>query len=103
MTDIWQIAQQYLKPDFVILAAALYFLGIAIKRTQKIPNRFIPLLLLIAGILLAGLDTVSRYEEYVNPAAAILDTLTHGIVCAGMSVYVNQLFKQCTQCTQEKK
>ncbi|MCB6366962.1 phage holin family protein [Intestinibacillus massiliensis] len=85
---------RFIKPDFTVLVAALYCLGIALRRSALFPNNMIPLLLTACGAGLGGLSVAAHYSAYANPAAAFLDALVQGILCAGMAVYINQLIKQ---------
>lgn len=85
---------RFIKPDFAVLVAVLYCLGMVFRRADAIANNRIPLLLTVCGTGLAGLSVMGRYAEYGNWAAAFFEALVQGILCAGMAVYVNQLLKQ---------
>ena len=85
---------QFIAPEFAILAAVLYCIGEIIKRTQVIPCRFIPLLLAVCGVLLAVLSLLASGVHGENVAAMLYDAIGQGILCAAMSVYLNQLIKQ---------
>lgn len=98
---------QLIKSEYMVLVAALYLLGRILRRLKKLPNQFIPFILTICGILLAGLSVFSRYQEYINVAAAVFDAVVQGILCAGMSVYTNEVVKHCGKgngdCKNEKE
>lgn len=87
--------QEYIKPELLVLIPVLYLIGLAIKKS-KIADRHIPWILGVCGILLAGVYLFAT--EYIAGAQAILTALftaiTQGILCAGASVYINQLIKQ---------
>ena len=68
----------YIKPELLVLVPVLYFLGAGLKKAEAFPDNRIPLVLGVAGILLAALYVAA----------------TQGILTAGCSVYVNQLIKQ---------
>ncbi|HBJ1650220.1 UNVERIFIED_ORG: holin [Clostridium botulinum] len=73
----------YISQNALILIPALYIVGMVIRGTESIPNKFIPFILLIIGIvgamLLLGFN--------INGAI-------QGILVTGVTVYTNQLFKQ---------
>ena len=86
----------YIRPELLILVPVLYFVGVGIKRSQSIPDRLIPLLLGVCGVLLAVLYVLatSSLTGWQAALMAAFVALTQGILCAGCSVYVNQLVKQ---------
>lgn len=86
---------QYIKPEFMILVIVLYFLGIALKHARRIPDQWIPLLLTGCGILCSTLSVAGSTEQYHNVAAMAYEAITQGVLCAGMSVYIHQILKQC--------
>lgn len=90
--------QDFIKPELLILIPVLYLLGVAIKKAT-IPDKYIPFILGFAGILLAGiyLFTVEPINGTQAVATAIFTALTQGVLCAGASVYVNQLIKQAKE------
>lgn len=45
----------YIKPELLITAIALYFMGIALKEAQAVKDKYIPLILGCAGILICGI------------------------------------------------
>lgn len=73
----------YITENALILVPALYVLGMIIKNTEKIADRFIPLILLIAGI--AGGIYIIGFN---------IEAVIQGILVTGSAVYTNQLFKQ---------
>ena len=67
----------------LILIPVLYILGMILKNTEKVPDKYIPLILLPIGILFSiGLLGLS------------IDRVIQGILITGGAVYVNQLIKQ---------
>ena len=73
----------YILDKALILIPVLYVIGMILKGIQKIPNKYIPLILLPIGILGAiGLMGIS------------VDAVIQGILVTGVAVYGNQLFKQ---------
>lgn len=73
----------YIVQNALILIPALYILGMILKSTQKISDKYIPITLLIFGIAGAiGILGVS------------VDSIIQGILVTGATVYTNQLIKQ---------
>lgn len=87
--------QGYIREELMILIPVLYFVGIGLKKS-KIPNKKIPLLLGILSIVLSALWIIGTSE--INGAKdftmASFAAVTQGILCAGASVYANQLYRQ---------
>ena len=86
----------YVKPELVVVAVVLYFLGTAIKKSESIKDKYIPLLLGVAGILICGIYVVATcsLSGTQDIAMALFTAIVQGILVAGLSTYVNQLIKQ---------
>lgn len=84
---------QYIDPQYAILVAILYCAGSAIKRTGKVSCHWIPTILTVLGIILAGLSVFGS-SSYGSIPSALYQAAGQGILCAGMSVYLNQMVKQ---------
>lgn len=82
--------QTYIQPELLILIPVLCFLGMGLK-TSKIKDKYIPWILGGFGIGLAVLYVVG--VSGIN-ALSVFTAITQGILCAGGSVYANQLIKQ---------
>ncbi|APF22802.1 phage holin family protein [Clostridium butyricum] len=74
---------QYITQNALILIPVLYIIGMIIKNTDKISDKYIPLILLVFGI--AG----SMGIIGLNANAVI-----QGVLVTGATVYTNQLIKQ---------
>lgn len=88
------IIKEFVKPELIILIPVLYLFGIALKNTLLIKDSFVPLMLGIIGVVLAiiyVLATVS-ITTYQDALMGVFTALTQGILCAGCSVYFNQVF-----------
>ena len=73
----------YIVQNALILIPALYILGMILKSTQKISDKYIPITLLMFGVAGAiGILGVS------------VDSIIQGILVTGATVYTNQLIKQ---------
>ena len=90
--DLFNYIKEYIKPELLILAIVLYFLGVAIKNTEAIKDKYIPLVLGFVGIIFSvATSTIASYQDVLT---IIFTSIVQGILVAGASVYVNQLIKQ---------
>jgi hypothetical protein len=86
----------YLKTELAVLPAVLYVLGRMLKQASFIKDKNIPLLLGIAGVLIALLWTLGSTAIFNLNCflMACFAAVTQGILSAGTAIYVHQLFKQ---------
>ena len=75
---------QYLKESALVLIPALYIIGMIIKNTERIHNKYIPIILLGCGI--AGAVGLLGFN---------MQAVIQGILVTGASVYTDQVVKQC--------
>lgn len=78
----------YVLEQIVPLAVALYVLGIIFKQAQFVKDKYIPLILLLLGIL--GAFGLLALNDKVDITTAIIQ----GILATGLAVMVNQVPKQ---------
>lgn len=85
----------YVKPELLVVAIVLYFLGIGLKKSERVRDEDIPILLWIAGILLCGIYVfaVSEISGYREVLMAIFTSFTQGLLVAGLSMYVKEVTK----------
>lgn len=74
---------EYIVDKALILIPVLNILGMILKNMEKIPDKFIPLILLVFGIL--GAIALSGLSA---------DSVIQGILVTGAAVYGNQIVKQ---------
>ena len=91
-----ELLMNYIKPELIIVAIALYFVGIWIKNTEYIKDKWIPLILGITGIVICAIwvlanTPIGTWQELLM---AIFTAIIQGILTAALSTYVNQLIKQ---------
>ena len=86
----------YIKPELIAVALVLYFIGIGIKGTELIKDKFIPAILGGVGIALClvWVFATCTCENIQEILMAIFTSIVQGILVAGLSTYVNQLIKQ---------
>ena len=86
----------YVKPELIVVAIALYFLGLWLKQAAFIKDKYIPLVLGIVGIFVCGIWVMATatFATGQDIALALFTAIVQGILVAGLSTYVNQIIKQ---------
>lgn len=90
--------QEYIKPETLILIPVLYIIGMMMKGTKKVDDRFIPAILGVLGIAFSLIWILGT--EGIT-AIGIFTAITQGVLVAGAAVYTNQLFKQARKSKDE--
>lgn len=92
----------YVKPELIIVAIVLYFVGMGLKQAQAVKDKYIPLILGGVGVVLCAIWVLatSPLADGQEIAMAVFTALVQGILVAGLSTYVNQVIKQ-TKKTEE--
>lgn len=87
--------KEFIKPELLILIPVLYIVGIGLKKS-KLSDTLIPLVLGGIAIVLsaAWVIATSDITTLKDIAYALFISVTQGILSAGASVYVNQLYVQ---------
>lgn len=86
----------YIKPELIVVAVVLYFVGMWLKKAQAVKDKYIPLILGGIGIALCAIwvlatSTIGTGQEI---AMAVFTAIVQGILVAGVSTYINQIVKQ---------
>lgn len=86
----------YVKPELIVVAIVLYFVGMWLKQAAFVKDKYIPLILGIVGIFVCGIWVASacQFEDAQAVLSGIFAAITQGILVAGLSNYVNQIIKQ---------
>lgn len=86
----------YIKPELIVVAIALYFLGLWLKQAAFIKDKYIPLVLGIVGIFVCGIWVMATatFATGQDIALALFTAIVQGILVAGLSTYANQIIKQ---------
>ena len=87
--------KEFIKPELLILIPVMYVVGIGLKKS-KLSDTLIPLVLGGIAIVLsaAWVIATSDISTLKDVAYALFISVTQGILSAGASVYVNQLYVQ---------
>ena len=80
----------FIKPELLILVPVLYIVGLGLKKTS------LPLILGASGVILSAIWMFTTCEVFDQRCilTIIFASITQGILCAGASVYANQIYKQ---------
>ena len=86
----------YVKPELIVVAIALYFVGMALKQAQAVKDKFIPLILGGISIVICAMYVfaTAALRTPQDIVMAVFTAVVQGILVAGLSTYVNQLIKQ---------
>lgn len=86
----------YVKPELVVVALVLYFVGVWLKKSETIADKYIPIILGVIGIVICGIYVIATcsLSGTQNIAMAVFTAIVQGILVAGLSTYVNQIIKQ---------
>ena len=78
------------------MAIVLYFLGMWLKQAAFMKDKYIPLVLGIVSIFVCGIWVMATatFATGQDIALAVFTAIVQGVMVAGLSTYVNQIFKQ---------
>ena len=102
ISELSQELLEYISPELLILIPALYIVGLALKKTHRIKDEYIPLSLGIVSILLCCLHVVatSAVSGWRSVIMALFTGIVQGILCAGACVFTHQTIKQTLKAGQ---
>ncbi|WP_455055301.1 phage holin family protein [Merdimonas faecis] len=86
----------YVKPELIVVAVVLYFIGMGLKQAQAVKDKYIPLILGAVGVVLCAIWILatSPLGTGQDIAMAVFTAIVQGILVAGLSTYINQIVKQ---------
>ena len=87
---------EFIDPSLAVLIPILVIFGAILKKSEAVKSKFIPLILLAAGVLLALLWEISAIEKAAvcgNLAGCIFTAVCQGALCCGGAVYSHQIYK----------
>ena len=89
----------YVKPELIVVAIVLYFLGTWLKSSNVVHDKYIPLINGVVGIVLCGIWVLATSSLTTGQAVAlaVFTAIVQGILVAGLSTYVNQIIKQLSK------
>lgn len=86
----------YIKPELVVVAIVLYIIGVGLKKSTLLLDKYIPIVLGALGIILCAVwvFATSAVSTPQDIAMAAFTAIVQGILVAGASTYINQIVKQ---------
>lgn len=86
----------YVKPELIVVAVVLYFVGAGLKKSEAVADKYIPIILGAVGVALCAIWVLATcpIDTGQNIAMAVFTAIVQGILVAGLSTYVNQIIKQ---------
>ena len=95
---MYELMKEFVKPELLVLVPVLYLVGAGLKKSE-LKDKMIPAVLGMAGVLLAAMyiSATGTFAGTQDVIAGAFAALTQGILCAGASVYVNQIAKQANK------
>lgn len=92
---MYEMLKEFIKPELCILIPVLYLYGMALKKSN-VADKHIPIVLGSTSIILCYMFILatSVINGWQEALMSIFVGVTQGVLCAGASVYVNQLIKQ---------
>lgn len=94
---------EYVKPELFALIPVLYFIGLGLKKLDTIKDNYIPLILGAFGIVMSFLWILGASDifEMKDVFIMVFTGIVQGVLCAGLSVYINQIYKQVSKVKKE--
>lgn len=92
---MYEMLNEFIKPELLVLIPVLYLFGNALKNSQ-ISNKHIPWILGVVSVVfsLIFITSTSDINGWQEALMCVFSGFTQGVLCAGASVYVNQIIKQ---------
>ena len=86
----------YIKPELIVVAIVLYFIGLGIKKAESIKDKYIPFILGVLGIALSAIWVFANTQigTIQEVLMAVFTSIVQGVLVTGLSTYANQLLKQ---------
>lgn len=85
---------KYIQPELLVLIPTLYAIGSIIKNTEKVNDKYIPVILTVIGIVLSCIYILST--EGIS-SMSIFTAIVQGVLVTAGAVYSNQLIKQSSK------
>ena len=83
----------FIPENMIILICALYVLGMWLKKLESVKDNYITLFLMAFAIIFAILLNLIS-GSYASSAESIVNAILQGILCWGVSIGINQTYKQ---------
>lgn len=84
INEVIEILLSFIIQEALIVVPVLLILGFVIKNTKTIDNKWIPVLILLLGVV---------WTPFLL-GAFTAETVTQGVLVSGLSVLLHQIYKQ---------
>lgn len=84
----------FVKPELAVLIPALYGVGAMLKKSERVKDKNIPLI--VTGVSMALSCLYVLGTEGIT-TMSIFTAVVQGFICAAATVYSNQVYKQTTK------
>ena len=91
----------FIPENLLILIAAIYVLGIFLKKLNSVKDNYITLILMVFAITFAVLLNIVNSQYKVLYEAAI-NAVLQGILCWGVAIGINQTRKQISKAKEQE-
>lgn len=92
----------FIPENLLILVAAIYVMGMFLKRLETVKDNYITIILMAFAITFAVLLNLIN-SQYKVLYEAVINAVLQGILCWGVAVGVNQTYKQINKVNKEDK
>ena len=94
--ELFEVIKEYVKPELLIVAIVLFFVGKGIKNSEVIKDKYIPIILGIIGVVISAIYVLATSEiaGYQSILMMIFTAIVQGIILAGLAVYANENITQ---------
>lgn len=92
----------FIPETLLILIAAIYVLGIFLKKLKSVKDNYITLILMVFAITFAVLLNIFN-SQYKGIYEAIINSILQGVLCWGVAIGINQTGKQISRVNKEQE
>lgn len=90
----------FIPENLLILVAAIYVMGIFLKKLDSVKDNYITIILMVFAITFAVLLNLIN-SQYKVIYEAIINAVLQGILCWGVAIGINQTGKQLSKVNKE--
>lgn len=92
----------FIPENLLILIAAVYVMGIFLKKLEIVKDNYITVILMLFAITFAVLLNIIN-GQYKVLYEAIINAILQGILCWGVAIGINQTGKQISRASKEQE
>lgn len=90
----------FIPENLLILIAAIYVIGIFLKKLESVKDNYITVILMLFAITFAVLLNIIN-GQYKVLYEAVINAILQGILCWGVAIGINQTKKQINRVNKE--